>query len=94
LGGGVLVERIILIVILSLHIDPAVFLQQFGVSSGVLNCELPLESRWHAIQAFNKGLFDVLIATDDPKLMSSRGAAAQADAAAVTSAGAGSRLDI
>lgn len=26
------------------------FLEQFGVSSGVLNCELPLESRWHAIQ--------------------------------------------
>jgi ATP-dependent RNA helicase DDX56/DBP9 len=26
------------------------FLEQFGVSAGVLNCELPLESRWHAIQ--------------------------------------------
>ena len=40
--------------------------------------ELPLESRWHAIQAFNKGLFDILIATDDPRLMAARGAAAQA----------------
>ena len=27
------------------------FLEQFGVTSGLLNCELPLESRWHCIQA-------------------------------------------
>lgn len=27
------------------------FLEQFGVSAGVLNCELPLASRWHCIQA-------------------------------------------
>ena len=45
------------------------FLEQFGVTSGVLNCELPLATRWHAIQAFNRGLFDIFIATDDPKLM-------------------------
>ena len=48
------------------------FLEQFGVSAGVLNCELPLASRWHAIQAFNRGAFDILIATDDPKLMKGR----------------------
>jgi len=48
------------------------FLEQFGVSAGVLNCELPLASRWHAIEAFNRGVFDILIATDDPKLMSGR----------------------
>ena len=24
------------------------FLEQFGVSAGVLNCELPLASRWYA----------------------------------------------
>ena len=38
----------------------------------MLNCELPLSSRWHAIQAFNRGAFDLLIATDDPKLMTGR----------------------
>ncbi len=48
------------------------FLEQFGVASGVLNCELPLSSRWHAIEQFNRGLFDILIATDDPKLMAGR----------------------
>ena len=31
--------------------------------------ELPLESRWHCIQAFNRGVFDILVATDDPRLM-------------------------
>ena len=49
-----------------------VCLCQFGVSAGVLNCELPLSSRWHAIEAFNRGAFDILIATDDPKLMTGR----------------------
>ncbi|KAJ1637254.1 P-loop containing nucleoside triphosphate hydrolase protein [Pavlovales sp. CCMP2436] len=44
------------------------FLEQFRVHCGVLNAELPLNSRWHAIQAFNKGAFDLLIATDDPAL--------------------------
>ena len=48
------------------------FLEQFGVNAGVLNCELPLSSRWHAIQAFNRGAYDILIATDDPKLMTGR----------------------
>ena len=48
------------------------FLEQFGVSAGVLNCELPLASRWHAIQAFNRGAFDILIATDDPRLIAGR----------------------
>ena len=45
------------------------FLEQFGVKSGLLNCELPRESRWHCIQAFNRGVFDILVATDDPTLM-------------------------
>jgi ATP-dependent RNA helicase DDX56/DBP9 len=61
------------------------FLEQFGVNAGVLNCELPLASRWHAIQAFNRGAYDILIATDDPKLMTGRaadGGAATDDAVA------------
>ena len=48
------------------------FLEQFGVHAGILNCELPLASRWHCIQAFNSGVFDLLLATDDPKLMRGR----------------------
>lgn len=64
-------------------------MDQFGVSAGVLNCELPLASRWHAIEAFNRGAYDILIATDDPKLLTGRasqsavdGGASGADAAA------------
>ena len=40
------------------------FLESFGVRSAVLNAELPLNSRQHILQEFNKGLFDHLIATD------------------------------
>lgn len=41
------------------------FLDAFGVRAAVLNAELPLNSRHHILQEFNKGLFDYLIATDD-----------------------------
>ena len=60
------------------------FLEQFGVTSGVLNCELPLATRWHAIQAFNRGLFDIFIATDDPKLMQGRAKNEPAEAPALS----------
>ena len=39
-------------------------LEAFGQKAAVLNAELPLNSRHHIIQQFNKDLFDVLIATD------------------------------
>ena len=40
------------------------FLGHFGLHAALLNAELPLNSRHHTIQSFNKGLFDFLIATD------------------------------
>ena len=39
------------------------FLESFGVRSALLNAELPLNSRSHILQSFNRGLFDYLIAT-------------------------------
>ncbi|BDA46069.1 ATP-dependent RNA helicase dbp9 [Coccomyxa sp. Obi] len=42
------------------------FLEAFGIRSAVINAELPLNSRHHILQEFNKGIFDYLIATDDP----------------------------
>ena len=39
------------------------FLESFGIRSALLNAELPLNSRSHILQTFNKGLFDYLIAT-------------------------------
>lgn len=41
------------------------FLEAFGLRAALLNSELPLNSRHHILQEFNKGLFDYLIATDD-----------------------------
>ncbi|GAA6061129.1 hypothetical protein JCM10212_001729 [Sporobolomyces blumeae] len=44
------------------------FLEKFGIKSGVLNAELPFNSRYHAVQEFNRGVFDYLIATDESGL--------------------------
>lgn len=41
------------------------FLDQFGVKACVLNRELPLNSRFHTVQEFNKGVYDYIIATDE-----------------------------
>ncbi|KAI9188059.1 ATP-dependent DNA/RNA helicase [Blastocladiella emersonii ATCC 22665] len=41
------------------------FLEQFGIKSVVLNSELPLNSRMHIVAEFNKGTYDILIATDE-----------------------------
>jgi len=40
------------------------FLERFSLRSALLNDELPLNSRLHALEQFNRGLFDYLIATD------------------------------
>jgi len=40
-------------------------LEQFGVRAAVLNAELPVNSRRHILDAFDKGVFDNLIVTDD-----------------------------
>ncbi|KAI9344785.1 P-loop containing nucleoside triphosphate hydrolase protein [Zopfochytrium polystomum] len=41
------------------------FLEQFGVASCTLNPELPLKSRHHVVQEFNRGVYDIIIATDE-----------------------------
>ena len=41
------------------------FLEKFGIKSGVLNSELPFNSRYHSVLEFNRGVFDYLIATDE-----------------------------
>ncbi|KAG1792619.1 P-loop containing nucleoside triphosphate hydrolase protein [Suillus plorans] len=49
------------------------FLEQFSIKCCVLNSELPLNSRYHTVQEFNKGVYDYIIATDE------HGAHAEAD---------------
>ncbi|KAJ3563792.1 hypothetical protein NP233_g8707 [Leucocoprinus birnbaumii] len=41
------------------------FLEQFSIKTCVLNSELPLNSRYHTVQEFNKGVYDYIIATDE-----------------------------
>ena len=45
------------------------FLEQFGIKSCVLNSELPLNSRIHVVQEFNKGIYDIVIAADDQEIL-------------------------
>lgn len=39
-------------------------MQQFFISAAVLNAQVPLNSRTHILEEFNRGVFDYLIATD------------------------------
>lgn len=51
------------------------YLEQFGISSCVLNSELPVRCRCNVVAQFNDGLYDIIIAADersldDPKTVS------------------------
>jgi len=41
------------------------FLEQFGVKTCVVNAELPLASRYHVVEEFNRGVYEVVVATDE-----------------------------
>ncbi|KAK9464272.1 P-loop containing nucleoside triphosphate hydrolase protein [Lipomyces arxii] len=41
------------------------FLEQFGIRSCVLNSDLPVNSRIHVVDQFNKNIYRLLIATDE-----------------------------
>ena len=41
------------------------FLDAFGIRCSEIHAEMPLNTRNHVLQQFNRGLFDYLIATDD-----------------------------
>ncbi|KAK3677104.1 ATP-dependent DNA/RNA helicase [Recurvomyces mirabilis] len=45
------------------------FLEQFGIRSCVLNSELPINSRFHAVEEFNKGVYDIIIAADEAEVV-------------------------
>lgn len=48
------------------------YLDQFGVKCAVLNPELPLLSRHGIVDQFNRSVFDILIASDDANVASSK----------------------
>jgi len=41
------------------------FLEQFGIRACVVNGELPLGSRYHVVEEFNRGVYDVLVGCDE-----------------------------
>lgn len=41
------------------------FLEQFDIRACILNPELPIESRIHVVDEFNRGLYSIIIASDD-----------------------------
>lgn len=48
------------------------FLEQFGIRSCVLNSELPVNSRIHVVQEFNKDVYEIIIATDEQEVVGKR----------------------
>lgn len=44
------------------------FLEQFGIKNCVLNSELPVNSRIHVVEEFNKGVYDIIIAADEQEV--------------------------
>ncbi|KAF5522924.1 ATP-dependent RNA helicase DBP9 [Colletotrichum aenigma] len=45
------------------------FLEQFQVRSCILNSELPITSRAHVLEEFNRGVYDIIIASDEKSAM-------------------------
>jgi len=45
------------------------FLEQFGIRSCILNSELPVNSRIHVVEEFNKNVYDVIIASDEHEIL-------------------------
>jgi ATP-dependent RNA helicase DDX56/DBP9 len=73
------------------------FLEQFGIKSCILNSELPVNSRIHVVQEFNKGVYDIIIAADEQEVIgapkSKKSRKSDGDGAAENEDDAGSSSD-
>ena len=45
------------------------FLEQFGTKSCILNSELPVNTRIHVVEEFNKNVYDIIIASDEHEVL-------------------------
>jgi ATP-dependent RNA helicase DDX56/DBP9 len=45
------------------------FFEQFGIRSCILNSELPVNSRIHVVEEFNRNVYDIIIASDEKSEM-------------------------
>lgn len=48
------------------------FLEQFGIRSCILNSEVPVNSRIHVVEEFNKNIYEVIIGTDENEVLGER----------------------
>ena len=48
------------------------FLEQFGIRSCILNSEVPVNSRIHVVEEFNKNIYEIIIATDEYEVLGGR----------------------
>ena len=51
------------------------FFEQFGISSCVLNSELPVNTRIHVVEQFNKNVYDIIIASDEYEVLGDKNGA-------------------
>lgn len=47
------------------------YFEQFGIKSCVLNSELPVNSRIHVVEEFNKNIYEIIIASDEHEILGS-----------------------
>ncbi|PHH86027.1 hypothetical protein CDD83_10846 [Cordyceps sp. RAO-2017] len=45
------------------------FFEQFGIRSCILNSELPVNSRLHVVEEFNRNVYDIIIASDEKEVL-------------------------
>ncbi|KAG6002807.1 ATP-dependent DNA/RNA helicase [Claviceps maximensis] len=45
------------------------FFEQFGIRSCILNSELPVNSRIHVVEEFNRNVYDIIIASDEKEIL-------------------------
>ncbi|KAL3956053.1 hypothetical protein ACCO45_008899 [Purpureocillium lilacinum] len=45
------------------------FFEQFGIRSCILNSELPVNSRLHVVEEFNRNVYDIIIASDEKEIL-------------------------
>ena len=45
------------------------FFEQFGIRSCILNSELPVNSRIHVVEEFNRNVYDIIIASDENEVL-------------------------
>ncbi|KAG8426512.1 ATP-dependent DNA/RNA helicase [Metarhizium acridum] len=43
--------------------------EQFGIRSCILNSELPVNSRIHVVEEFNRNVYDIIIASDEKEVL-------------------------